>query len=153
MKTLPFLACAGLLAACSPQAADNSATATNAVEVNGIEEVPVAEGDVVPVVNEAAPVANGAAGAPDYSGRWTGVEGMYLVVTPKPAGGVSLEMQWDLDNKGTFDGSVTAEGIRFMRKGVAETLTPSDGDATGLKWLAGKKDCLTVKSGEGYCRD
>ena len=30
---------------------------------------------------------------------------------------------------------------------------PTDGDATGLKYLAGKKDCLTVEPGEGYCRD
>ena len=51
------------------------------------------------------------------------------------------------------DGSVTAEGLRFMRNGVAETAVPSDGDATGLKYLAGKQDCLTVKPGEGYCRD
>jgi hypothetical protein len=78
---------------------------------------------------------------------------MYLVVASKPAGGVTLDMQWDLDNKGMFDGSVTAEGLRFMRNGVAETAVKTNGDATGLKNLAGKQDCLTVKSGEGYCRD
>ena len=89
----------------------------------------------------------------DYLGRWTGVEGMYLVVAAKPGGGVTLEMQWDLDNKGTFEGSVTAEGLRFMRGGVAENAVHSIGNATGLKYLAGKQDCLTVKSGEGYCRD
>ncbi len=153
MKALPVAALV-LLAACSPAPADNAANVAVAdgVAVNGTEEVPVAEGDVVPVANDAQP-ANTAAGAPDYSGRWTGVEGMYLDVKPKPAGGVSLEMQWDLDNKGTFDGTVTPAGITFTRKGVTETLKPSDGDATGLKYLAGKKDCLTVKSGEGYCRD
>jgi hypothetical protein len=89
----------------------------------------------------------------DYLGRWTGVEGMFLVVAPKPAGGVALDMQWDLDNRGVFDGSVTAEGLRFMRNGVAESAVHTDGDATGLKYLAGKQDCLTVKPGEGYCRD
>jgi hypothetical protein len=89
----------------------------------------------------------------DYLGRWTGVEGMYLVVAAKPGGGVTLDMQWDLDNKGMFDGSVTAEGLRFMRNGVAETALHTNGDATGLKYLAGKQDCLTVKPGEGYCRD
>ena len=29
----------------------------------------------------------------------------------------------------------------------------TDGDATGMKWLAGKARCLTVRVGEGYCRD
>lgn len=70
----------------------------------------------------------------DYLGRWTGVEGMYLVVAAKPGGGVTLDMQWDLDNKGMFDGSVTAEGLRFMRNGVAETALHTNGDATGLKY-------------------
>lgn len=88
-----------------------------------------------------------------YLGRWTGVEGMYLVVASKPGGGVTLDMQWDLDNKGMFEGSVTAEGLRFMRNGVAESAVHTDGDATGLKYLAGKQDCLTVKPGEGYCKD
>ncbi|MEH3102740.1 MAG: hypothetical protein PGN12_02405 [Sphingomonas phyllosphaerae] len=87
-----------------------------------------------------------------YLGRWVGVEGMFLDVARREAGGVTLDMQWDLDHRGTFEGSVTAEGLRFMRNGVAETAVPGDGDATGLKWLAGKKDCLIVKSGEGYCR-
>lgn len=89
----------------------------------------------------------------DYLGRWTGVEGMYLAVVANPGGGVTLDMQWDLDNKGMFDGSVTAEGLRFMRNDVAEIAVHTDGDATGLKYLAGKQDCLTVKPGEGYCRD
>ena len=88
-----------------------------------------------------------------YLGRWIGVEGMFLEVTSKAGGGVSMKMQWDLDHAGTFDGSVTAEGLRFMREGVAETAVRTDGDATGLKHLAGKADCLTVKPGEGYCRD
>ena len=89
----------------------------------------------------------------DYLGRWTGVEGMYLDIASKPGGGVRVQMQWDLDHRGTFDGAVTAEGLRFMRDGVAETAVPGNGDATGLKYLAGKQDCLVVKPGEGYCRD
>lgn len=101
------------------------------------------------------PAATPTPAAPDqsaYLGRWIGVEGMYLNVTTKPEGGVSLDMQYDLDHHGTYDGSVTAEGLRFIRNGVAETAVHTDGDATGLKWLAGKTDCLTVKQGEGYCR-
>jgi len=97
--------------------------------------------------------ADGARLEADYLGRWTGVEGMVLTVASNPAGGVTLDMQWDLDHTGRFDGSVTAEGLRFMRDGVAETAVHTNGDATGLKYLAGKQDCLTVKQGEGYCRD
>ena len=92
-------------------------------------------------------------GANHYLGRWIGVEGMYLNVTDPAQGEVRLEMQYDLDNKGSYTGTITPEGIRFERSGETLLLRPSDGDATGLKWLAGKKDCLTVKPGEGYCRD
>lgn len=89
----------------------------------------------------------------DYIGKWIGPEGLVLEVTAKPGGGVTIANQWTLDDKGSFEGSVTNEGLRWMRGGEAVTAAPSDGDATGLKWLAGKKDCLTVKPGEGYCRD
>ncbi|MEH3101505.1 hypothetical protein [Sphingomonas adhaesiva] len=113
-----------------------------------------------PAVITPAPAASAVAPEPaatarpeaDYLGKWIGVEGMVLNVTKQAGGGVTLEIQWDLDNKGTFPGSVTAEGLRFTRDGKDEIAVPSDGDATGLKWLAGKKDCLTVKPGEGYCR-
>jgi hypothetical protein len=98
--------------------------------------------------------------APDYTGRWIGVEGMVLDPAPAPApadarapGRYALTMQWDLDNKGSFDGTATGDTITFVRNGIRETLRPTDGNATGLKYLAGKTDCLTVKPGEGYCRD
>ena len=154
---IAVLLLAGTLAACSePLPVANNATA---VEVNGVEEVMPSEGEMMPDAGETdAPDANAttpvaAQTEADYLGRWTGVEGMFLTVSSRAQGGVQLAMQWDLDNRGTFEGSVTAEGLRFMRNGVAETAVPSDGDATGLKYLAGKRDCLTVKSGEGYCRD
>ena len=113
-----------------------------------------------PAVISPAPASSAVAPEPaatakleaDYLGKWIGVEGMVLDVTRRAGGGVTLAMQWDLDHNGTFPGSVTAEGLRFTRDGKDEIAVPSDGDATGLKWLAGKKDCLTVKPGEGYCR-
>lgn len=158
MKALPLLFVVAALAACSDRppavdapapAEDHAATTTpatgtapahNAAGANAAPATPPASADTTQT--EAG-----------YLGRWTGVEGMYLVVASKPGGGVTLDMQWDLDNKGTFDGSVTAEGLRFMRNGVAESAVHTDGDATGLKYLAGKQDCLTVKPGEGYCKD
>lgn len=143
------------IAACSdraPDAAPPEAQSPAPGEVTPPEPpMPASPVEAVPTPTPAATAS--AAPEADYLGRWTGVEGMYLVVTTKPAGGVTLEMQWDLDHKGVFDGSVTAEGLRFMRDGVAETAVRGNGDATGLKHLAGKQDCLVVKPGEGYCRD
>ena len=100
------------------------------------------------------PVAAPAVPTPSLAGRWTGVEGMYLAVSPGAAAGrYRLEMQYDLDHKGVFEGEATPQGIVFTRDGKRELLRPTRGDATGLKYLAGKADCLTVKQGEGYCRD
>lgn len=86
-------------------------------------------------------------------GRWIGVEGMMLTIAAGSAPGhYMLDMQWDLDHRGTFAGIADGDAIRFERGGVRETLCATDGAATGLKYLAGKRDCLTVKIGEGYCR-
>lgn len=156
MKTLAILFAVAALAACSDRqpAADASASAEASAAAATTPAEPArndAEASPMPATPPApADIAKVEA---DYVGRWTGVEGMYLAVASKPGGGVTLDMQWDLDNKGMFDGSVTAEGLRFMRNGVAESAVHSNGDATGLKYLAGKQDCLTVKPGEGYCRD
>ena len=149
---LPFLVFAVVaIAACSDRtpatpAAPDPVSATPAPSVEPAPTSP-AEATPTPPATEAAMLEA------DYLGRWTGVEGMYLDIASKPGGGARVQMQWDLDHRGTFDGSVTAEGLRFMRDGVAETAVPGNGDATGLKYLAGKQDCLVVKPGEGYCRD
>lgn len=157
MKALPLLFVVAALAACSDRpptvdapapAEDHAATTPPATGVGPAHNDAGANAPATPPAS--VDMAQTGAG---YLGRWTGVEGMYLVVASKPGGGVTLDMQWDLDNKGTFDGSVTAEGLRFMRNGVAESAVHTDGAATGLKYLAGKQDCLTVKPGEGYCKD
>ncbi|MDR6831767.1 MULTISPECIES: hypothetical protein [unclassified Sphingopyxis] len=106
--------------------------------------------------SEGADAAGPAAASHRYAawaGKWTGVEGMYATITTAEPGKYKLEMQSDLDTKGTYDGSDGDGGITFTRGGETLTLTASTGDATGLKYLAGKKDCLKVKDGEGYCRD
>jgi hypothetical protein len=163
MKTFAVLLAVASLAACTDRAASADASADAPPVANATVATPAPTPEppapaTVETPSTTAPTpatASTPGGAADaaYLGRWTGVEGMYLVVAPKTGGGVTLDMQWDLDHKGTFDGSVTAEGLRFMRDGKAETAVHTDGDATGLKYLAGKKDCLTVKPGEGYCRD
>lgn len=87
-----------------------------------------------------------------WTGKWTGPEGMYATITSAD-GKVSINMQSDLDTKGTYEGMVSPDGIRFKRGEEMLLLKKATGDETGLKYLAGKKDCLMVKAGEGYCRD
>ncbi|HMN54926.1 MAG TPA: hypothetical protein PKC32_12155 [Sphingopyxis sp.] len=89
----------------------------------------------------------------DWAGKWTGVEGMYATITPAEPGKYKLEMQSDLDTKGSYDGEDSEHGIKFKRGSEELSLRRGSGDETGLKYLAGKKDCLIVKPGEGYCRD
>lgn len=141
------LAIALSLAACNgapPSTTANSMTSAGATE-------PAADNIAAPAATPTPPPSTATASR-DYAGRWIGVEGTYLNVTPTGPNTASLEMQYDLDNKGTYPASVTPEGLRFTRNGETLLLRPSNGDATGLKWLAGKRDCLTIKSGEGYCR-
>lgn len=101
---------------------------------------------------------------PDYEttdqwvGRWTGVEGLFLEISkdePVGPGHYLLEMQYGLDaeQSGTFEGQATDEGISFSRDDGQQLLRAGDGEATGMKWLAEKEDCLVVVTGEGYCRD
>jgi len=89
--------------------------------------------------------------ADDWVGRWTGPEGTYLDVAAAN-GGYEITIK-DLDNARTFKGSAAGNHIDFERDGMKESLRSTDGNGTGMKWLAGKADCLTVKPGEGYCRD
>ena len=89
----------------------------------------------------------------DWAGKWTGVEGMFATITPAAPGKYRLEMQSDLDTKGSYDGEDSEHGIKFKRGSEELSLRRGSGDETGLKYLAGKKDCLIVKPGEGYCRD
>ena len=89
-----------------------------------------------------------------WVGRWKGVEGTYLTIEKgKEAGRYRIHNQFTLDDKGSFDGHATVEGIAFTRPDGKQVLRASSGDATGVKYLAGKQNCLKVKDGEGYCRD
>jgi hypothetical protein len=106
-----------------------------------------------PVENEALAAESRAGLAGDVV-ELPGGEGLNLVVAQGDAPGrYRLEMQYSLNDRGVFDGVATDEGIAFSRPDGAQVLKAGDGDATGLKWLAGKRDCLVVKPAEGYCRD
>lgn len=86
-----------------------------------------------------------------WLGRWFGPEGTYLAIT-KDGPGYMVAIS-DLDGPQYFRASADGAALRFERNGVVETITATDGEATGMKWLIEKNDCLTIKSGEGFCRD
>ena len=86
-----------------------------------------------------------------WQGRWTGPEGTFLEIR-KDQDRYSVTIQ-DLDGPSTFNGAAVADGIQFVRDGKTELLHATDGPGTGMKWLQDKEDCLTVRPGEGFCRD
>jgi hypothetical protein len=107
-------------------------------------------GAAVPPAPEASrPVA--AAPTDRWLGQWHGPEGTFLRIEGS-SGRYQLTIQ-NLDGPRRFEGRADGERIAFERDGQRESLHASNGDATGMKWLAGKANCLTVKTGEGYCRD
>lgn len=104
-----------------------------------------------PTSPAAAPAPSAAPAADQWLGKWNGPEGTFLQI----AGGngqYDLTIQ-SLDGPRTFKGTAAGDRLAFERDGVRESVRASDGAQTGMKWLSEKKDCLTVKAGEGYCRD
>ncbi|KTE15503.1 hypothetical protein [Sphingopyxis sp. H115] len=135
-----------LLAGCEKAEAPAPApTDTTTTEVP-VETVPTETGDATDPATAPHRFAS-------WAGKWTGVEGMYVTITTGEPGEYRLEMQSDLDTKGTYDGEDSEHGIKFTRGTEELSLRRGSGDETGLKYLAGKKECLIVKDGEGYCRD
>jgi hypothetical protein len=100
-----------------------------------------------------APSATGPTSATTdrWLGQWNGPEGTFLRIESRPHS-YRVTIQ-NLDGPRSFEGSAVGNRIQFVRDGVTETLRASNGAETGMKWLSEKRDCLTVKTGEGYCRD
>lgn len=140
------------LAACGGTSEEEQA----ALVENAVENAQ-AIAENVAIVGEARDEAAAAPSRDEWVGKWIGVEGMVLTIEKNAArpSHYRLTNQWgtDRDASGVFEGYATKRGIAFIRPDGAKELTPGDGDATGLKWLAGKGDCLIVAPGEGYCRD
>jgi hypothetical protein len=86
-----------------------------------------------------------------WLGHWTGPEGTYLDIVGGH-GRYAITIR-NLDGARTFDGTGQGDRIAFERDGAAESLHATNGAETGMKWLAEKSNCLTVRTGEGYCRD
>ena len=92
-----------------------------------------------------------AASTDSWAGRWNGPEGTYLDIAG--ANGAYEITVKDLDAARTFAGAAVGNRIEFRRDGATESIRATNGDETGMKWLAGKTNCLTIKLGEGFCRD
>ncbi|MFT3995989.1 MAG: hypothetical protein QM667_01165 [Asticcacaulis sp.] len=139
MKRLILVAAVCGLAACSPKTQEPAPV-----------EAPAASSDAsVPAASEAA---SPALQTSSFTGRWTGVEGTYLNITPKSGADYEVVIA-DLDGPKTYAGVLKADGLHVDRNGQALIIVPGSGDDTGMKWLAGKTDCLVVAANEGYCRD
>jgi hypothetical protein len=100
---------------------------------------------------ETEPGASGAASTDAWLGRWTGPEGTFLLLEGGD-GRYEVTIQ-NLDGPRVFQGVAAGARIEFKRDGMAETLHATNGAGTGMKWLVDKTNCLTVRAGEGYCRD
>ena len=86
-----------------------------------------------------------------WLGKWNGPEGTYLELG-RAGDAFSVKIQ-NLDGPRIFDGVAVESGIEFKRDDSVEMIKAGSGEETGMKWLVDKKDCLVIKSGEGYCRD
>ena len=89
--------------------------------------------------------------ADKWLGKWNGPEGTFLELVGGN-GKYKVTIQ-NLDGPRTFQGQAAGNHIEFERNGVKESVRATNGAATGMKWLSEKSNCLTVRAGEGYCRD
>ncbi len=107
--------------------------------------------DSVPVTAVSAPGSTSASVADKWLGKWRGPEATFLQLD---GGNGKYEVTIrNLDGSRTFHGNAAGNEIAFERDGVKESLRATNGVETGMKWLSKKSDCLTVRAGEGYCRD
>ena len=86
-----------------------------------------------------------------WLGQWNGPEGTFLRLEGGK-GKYAITIQ-DLDGPRTYQGTAAGAQIQFDRNGVQASIRATNGQETGMKWLRDKSDCLTIRPGEGYCRD
>ena len=87
----------------------------------------------------------------NWLGKWIGPEGTFLQLVGGN-GKYAVTIQ-NLDGPRIFQGNAAGNHIEFERDGLKESLRATSGAETGMKWLSEKSNCLTVRAGEGYCRD
>lgn len=103
----------------------------------------------------AAPVAEGKKPAPPtdaWIGKWIGVEGNFLDIQAGLAPGVYAITEQTLDGPKTYVGTGKDMTIEISDNGKTLAIHAGSGDDTGLKYLAGKTDCLIIEAGRGFCR-
>ncbi len=88
-----------------------------------------------------------------WLGKWIGVEGNTLTIEDTGVKGVYAITEITLDGPKRYPGNAEGDHIAFVDAGKPGTITASNGDATGLKYLAGKQNCLVIENGRGFCRD
>lgn len=146
MKSLTFsgLAALALLAACA-----------KGEDAQPIENVSVVDQAAVDTLDAEAPAENAASPLPTdaWVGKWIGVEGLVLDVQPAGERGRYVLSVTLLDGTKSYEGTADGDLIRFTRNGRPESVRAATGDQTGLKWLAGKQNCLMIQQGEGFCRE
>ena len=125
----------------APAAAGAAGTAGTA----GTAAVP-ATGSTPPAAP--APLAPAAA---SWLGKWIGPEGTFLELSEED-GAYRITIQ-SLDGPATYDAVAVDDRIEFQRNGTLETIRATGGAETGMKWLLDKNNCLTIRTGEGFCRD
>lgn len=89
--------------------------------------------------------------ADKWLGKWNGPEGTFLqLVGGNGKYDVTIR---NLDGSRIFQGRAVGDRMEFERNGMQESVRATNGTETGMKWLSEKSNCLTVRVGEGYCRD
>ena len=122
----------------------------------GCSEHSAAPPDPAPAAAASAPApaaSRAAASRPQdqWLGRWSGPEGTFLDIS-RDGDGYALAIQ-DLDRLTRYAGRATGDHLEFEREGKTESVRATAGAETGMKWLLDKRDCLTIVTGEGFCRD
>lgn len=138
LKCLAGIALLALLTACKPSAPAEGTSA----------------GSTQPATKPnplAATIAAQAKMPKDWQGDWIGPEGTRMTLR---ATGPKVQVDFlTLDGPRQFYGEWRGDHIVIYRSAEPETIRRGDGKATGMKWLAEKRNCLVIRSGEGYCRD
>lgn len=145
MKCALF-AVALLLSACKPPTSEAPAAPAAPEAPAAATADAAAEPSAEPAPPQALlPAASG------WLGKWIGPEGTFLELS-ESNGAYKLTIQ-SLDGPAIYDAVAIEDRIEFQRNGTTETIRATSGAETGMKWLLDKKDCLTIKTGEGFCRE
>ncbi len=145
LALLPPVAAVVLLSACSPRP-DADEVAASQTSESAAMSITAAE-----AASQAVAEAMTSVDATGYVGKWTGPEGTSMTITP--AGSEYEVVITNLDGPRTFTGTLEGDGIHITRDATPLVIHKGDGQATGMKWLADKHDCLVVAANEGFCKD